>query len=303
MNADDTGAERRGDWIKTNRGVACCVAGVAVALLVYLGFSEWAFRELRDGFRLGFFTAIAVLAMLICALSMIFDRHRFETDDELSQSRWMDWAIAAIAMALCYVYFELAWRIDFLLITPVFMAGATYILGVRPLRSAITSGVVITVVIYGLFRLIGIELPSRVILVTYSGTGKAMNDFLGGHINMVTVTTSTAITSTGRASIVVNASSLDYPKKAKKVLGNVPNAKTLGLTPFNPPRFIAMHPNTPDAQVAAMSEKLGKMLKSKPVTRLTGKLGEMIVYQPHDQAAASYRKVLTDAKKYLPLFK
>lgn len=145
-------------------------------------------------------------------------------------------------------------------------------------------------------------LIDRVILVTYSGTGKAMNDFLGGHINMVTVTTSTAISSTGKASIVVNASSLDYPKKARKVLGNVPNAKTLGLIPFNPPRFVAMHPDTPDAQVAIMSAQLGKMLKSKPVKRLIGKLGEVIIYKPHNEAAAAYAQVLKDAKKYLPLF-
>ncbi len=145
-------------------------------------------------------------------------------------------------------------------------------------------------------------LIDRVILVTYSGTGKAMNDFLGGHINMVTVTTSTAISSTGKAAIVVNASSLDYPKKARKVLGNVPNAKTLGLIPFNPPRFVAMHPDTPDEQVKIMSTQLGKMLKSKPVKRLIGKLGEVIIYKPHNEAAAAYAKVLQDAKKYLPLF-
>lgn len=146
-------------------------------------------------------------------------------------------------------------------------------------------------------------LVDRVILVTYSGTGKAVNDYLGGHIDMVTVTTSTAITLTNKSSVVVNASSLDYPKKIKKSLGNVPNAKTLGLRPFNPPRFIAMHPDTPDEQVAAMSAKLGEMLKSKPVTRLIGKLGEEIIYQPHDEAAASYAEVLQDAKKNLPLFK
>lgn len=146
-------------------------------------------------------------------------------------------------------------------------------------------------------------LVDRVILVTYSGTGKAMNDFLGGHINMVTVTTSTALTSTDRASIVVNASSLDYSKKAKKVLGNVPNAKTLGLKPFDPPRFIAMHPDTPDAEVAIMSKKLGEMLKSKPVKNLIKKLGEEIIYLPHDKAAAAYADVLNDAKKQLPLFK
>ena len=101
--------------------------------------------------------------MLICALTMVFDRHRHETDEELSQSRWMDWVIAASAMAICYVYFELAWRIDFLLVTPIFIAGATYVLGIRPVRSAIVASLLITVVIYGLFRIIGIELPTHII--------------------------------------------------------------------------------------------------------------------------------------------
>jgi hypothetical protein len=163
VDAGDAGPERRGDWIKTNRGVACCIAAVAVALLVNLGFSEWTYRELRDGFRLGFFTVIAVLAILICAVSMMVDSHRHESDDDLARSHWMDWAIAAGAMAVCYVYFELAWRIDFLVVTPVFMAAGTYVLGIRPLRSAIVAGLVITVVVYGLFRVIGIELPSRIL--------------------------------------------------------------------------------------------------------------------------------------------
>lgn len=134
-----------------------------MALLVYLGTSEWAFRELRDGFRLGFFTAVSVFAMLICALAMMVDRHRGQTDDEMAQAHWKDWAIAAGAMAVCYVYFEMAWRIDFILVTPFFMAGGTYVLGIRPLRSAIVAGVIITVTIYGLFRLIGIELPTNIV--------------------------------------------------------------------------------------------------------------------------------------------
>ncbi len=163
MNGGDTGAERRDAWIKTNQGVACCIAGVSVGFLIYLGNSEWAFRELRDGFRLGFFTAIATGAMLLCALAMIFDRHRHETDDEMRQAHWKDWAVAVGAMMICYVYFELAWRIDFLLVTPVFIAGGTYVLGIRPARSAIVAGLIITIVIYVLFRLIGLELPTRII--------------------------------------------------------------------------------------------------------------------------------------------
>ncbi len=145
-------------------------------------------------------------------------------------------------------------------------------------------------------------LAERVIFVTYSGTGKAVNDFLGGHIDMVAVTSSTALTLADRAAAVVNGSDFDYPKKVKKALGNVPNAETLALKPFNPPRFFAMHPDTPDAQVAAMSEKLGELLKKKSVKRLIGKLGEEIVYMPHEQAAAAYKDTLATSRKNLPLF-
>lgn len=158
-NAD---AQRDAGWIKTNRGVAACIAGVAIALLIYLSLSEWAFRELRDGFRLGFFTTLSVVAMLICAVVMMVDRRREEVDADIASVTWRDWVIAVSAMAICYVYFQLAWNIDFLLVTPVFLAGGTYVLGVRPLRSAIVAGVVITAVVYGLFRILGIELPTEI---------------------------------------------------------------------------------------------------------------------------------------------
>lgn len=163
MNDGGAGAKPRHGWIKTNQGVAFCIAVAAVLMLVYLGTSEWAFRTLRDGFRLGFFTAVSVVATLVCALAMMVDRHRQETDPDIARARWVEWAVAVGAMAACYLYFELAWRVDFLLVTPVFMAGATYLLGIRPLRSAVVAGVTITLVIYGLFRLIGIELPSNVL--------------------------------------------------------------------------------------------------------------------------------------------
>jgi len=145
-------------------------------------------------------------------------------------------------------------------------------------------------------------LEKRVILVPYSGTGKAVNDYLGGHIAMVNVTTSTAVGLANKHAIVVNASDLEYNKKAKKALGDVPNAKTLGLTPFNPPRFVAMHPDTPDAQIQAMGKKIGDLLNTKSVKKLIGKLGEDIVYLDSAASEEAYKKVLAEAKKYLPLF-
>lgn len=145
-------------------------------------------------------------------------------------------------------------------------------------------------------------LEKRVILVPYSGTGKAVNDFLGGHISMVNVTTSTAVGLADKNAIVVNASSLEYNKKAKAAMGDVPNATALGLTPFNPPRFVAMHPDTPDAQVVAMGKKMGELLNTKSVKKLIGKLGEDIVYMDSAASEAAYKDVMVEAKKYLPLF-
>ncbi len=167
----------------------------------------------------------------------------------------------------------------------------------------LTIGGTITMTLGPASLLNQLGLVKKVILVTYSGTGKAVNDFLGGHIDLVAVTTSTALSLSGRATAILNASDIDYPKKTKKQLGTVPNAKTLGLKPYNPPRFVAMHPDTPDAQVAVMSKKLGEMLSAKPVKKLIGKLGEVIIYSPHDKATAAYKEVLASAKKNLPLFK
>ena len=166
----------------------------------------------------------------------------------------------------------------------------------------LTIGGTITQVLGPANLLDQLGLTDRVIFVTYSGTGKAVNDFLGGHVDLVAVTSSTAITLAGRSVAIVNGSDLEYPKKVKKELGNVPNAKTLGLKPFDPPRFFAMHPDTPDAQVQAMSKKLGELLKIKSVQRLIGKLGEEVVYVPYDKAGAAYKETLAISKKNLHLF-
>ncbi len=167
----------------------------------------------------------------------------------------------------------------------------------------LTIGGTITQTLGAASLLSQLKLIDRVILVPYSGTGKAVNDFLGGHIDLVTVTTSTAVSLAKKANAVVNATDLEYPKSAKTALGDVPNAKKLGLKPYNPPRFIAMHPDTPDEQVKAMSAKFDELMKSKPVTRLIGKLGEVIHFVPHEKGQTDYGQVLEDSKKYLPLFK
>lgn len=154
---------RGAGWIKSNQGIGACITIVVGMLVMYLANTDWVYQELRDGFRLGFFPIASAVAMLACGLAMLVDGRRHEVIPDVARSGWLDWAVAIGAMAVCYLYFELAWRIDFLLVTPIFLAGATYVLGVRPLRAAVLAGVLIAVVVYGMFWLIGIDLPMNVL--------------------------------------------------------------------------------------------------------------------------------------------
>lgn len=139
------------------------------------------------------------------------------------------------------------------------------------------------------------------IYVPYSGTGKAVNDFLGGHISMVMVTTSTAVTLVDRGTVVVNTSSRPYDKKSGAELGNPPRADELGFKGFNPPRFIAMHPDTTEEQATQMGVKIGAMLETKSVKRLIGKLGEEISFVGYPEAQALYAETMAQSKEAMKL--
>lgn len=128
----------------------------AAALGVHILASDWAFDRLRDGFYLGSFTLMANFAIMVGG-------RRHVVEEDMGTTARSDWLIAFCILASCLVYYHLAWSLDFVLVTPFFMAAATHLLGVRPIRTAIITGVVITVAVYILFRLIGIRLPAELL--------------------------------------------------------------------------------------------------------------------------------------------
>jgi len=163
LNGEVKDSEKRVDWIRTNQGLGVVISVMIVGLLIYLSQEEWVFQRLRDGFQLGFFTVISAVAMLLCSVAMIFDSHKNNTDKEMAAVNRLEFIMPAVVVSICYIYFFLAWRYDFLLVTPIFLAAGVYSFGVRPFRTAIIGGVIVTLVIFGLFRLIGIYLPSYII--------------------------------------------------------------------------------------------------------------------------------------------
>jgi len=140
--------------------------------------------------------------------------------------------------------------------------------------------------------------------VPYSSTGKAMADFVGGHISAAVGTASTALSLVPQKAVaVLNSSALPLPKKVAKSLGNPPLASTLGYKgAINFPNLVGVHPDTPDEIANLLSKKIGEILSHKSVKRLVKKIGEEIIYIPREKATGEYNKMVIDMKaglKYL----
>jgi putative tricarboxylic transport membrane protein len=145
----------------------------------------------------------------------------------------------------------------------------------------------------------------KVTYVPYSSTGKAMADFVGGHISAGVGTASTALTLVPeKAVVVLNSSNLALDDKVAKKLGNPPLASALGYKrAIAFPNLIGVHPDTPDAIADTLSVKIGEMLKQKSVVNMVGKMGEEIIYVPRAEATKKYNQMVEDMRAGLKLLK
>lgn len=144
----------------------------------------------------------------------------------------------------------------------------------------------------------------KVTLVPYPSTGKAVADFLGGHVMVAAVTTSTAVTLVpDKASGVINTSELPLPHKVAARLRAIPSAKDLGYEGMSFPRWVGVHPKTPEVIANAISNKLGLLLKDKSVKKLIKKVGEEIIYFPKARAQRAFKKMVATMRKVVKLLK
>jgi tripartite-type tricarboxylate transporter receptor subunit TctC len=147
------------------------------------------------------------------------------------------------------------------------------------------------------------QLGLKMNLIPYSSTGKATADFLGKHINTIAVTASTAKGLVpGKAVGIVNTSAMPLSKKLKNLKG-IPTAKQIGLNGISFPRWVGVHPDTPDAIADEISDNIGKTLKHKAVKKLIKKIGEDIIHLPRAKAQKQYNKLIVDLKGAIPLLK
>jgi len=139
--------------------------------------------------------------------------------------------------------------------------------------------------------------------IPYSSTGSAVADFLGGHVDCLTATASTVLPLIPEKAVaVVNTSDVALPETMKEFKG-VPDATALGYEGMFFPRFIGVHPDTPEEIVDAISQKMGSLMEDKIIMGFFEKLGEETNFVPKEKAQASYSRMVERLKKAIKLIK
>jgi len=152
-----------GKWLKCNQGVGVILTSFFTALLIYIYLNPWAHRKLRDGFSLGFFPAVAIVLSIIFSLILIFDSRRKEVLPDLETLKLKSFLGAVIAVVGSWLYFSLMREIGFLIVTPFFLLLAMYVLGSKSWRNTVLVAAFMTVIVYGIFRAMGIALPPGIL--------------------------------------------------------------------------------------------------------------------------------------------
>ena len=131
-------------------------------------------------------------------------------------------------------------------------------------------------------------------LKPYSSTSNAVTDLLGGKIDIAAATPSTlAPLYPNQIATVLNATKMPLTKEVANKLGNPPHAIDLGYRAINYPRWIGVHPNTPDEIVSVLSTKFGEMVEQKSFVEIMRKLGEDIIFVPHTEAQTQFDEILS----------
>lgn len=141
-------------------------------------------------------------------------------------------------------------------------------------------------------------------LIPYTSTSTAVTDMLGGTIDITAGTPSTALSFVpNQATALLNATQRPLPEDVNAQLGNPPHAVEFGYDAMNFPRWIGVHPETPDDVVAELSSRIGAMLSHESLIQMMRRLGEEIIFVPHDQAQIQYNALLNGVESVIDTIK
>lgn len=138
-------------------------------------------------------------------------------------------------------------------------------------------------------------------LIPYPGTSEAVTDMLGGHIDVAVGTPATVTSLTGEAKAILNLGARPNSEEQTAEMGEVPWVGDMGMTGMAQPRYIGVHPDTPDDVVARLDAGLSAILEDKSIAQLVSSIGEQVIYSGHKEAQATYDQLKSVIEKNLSL--
>jgi hypothetical protein len=134
------------------------MALVMLVMVVHAFTAQWSFVLTQDGLSVGFFPRVAATATLLVALALVVvpGSSRPAALDRLTRAGL---GLAGLGFVSAAAYSVLLLKAGYLLVTPLFLTGGMFVLGVRPWTQAALYGVVAALTILAMFALLGFPLP------------------------------------------------------------------------------------------------------------------------------------------------
>ncbi len=146
-------------WLKTNQGLGVITLILMLLLVYYMWQQPWFHRVQRDRFTLGFFPAMGVVAVMVCAFAMTIDQWRKVITDEMAELAWDDLGWSVLFVVVSYILFQSTAWLGLPLAATVFMAVLMWLLGARPWQRVLWIAPSVAVAVFVLFSILGVRLP------------------------------------------------------------------------------------------------------------------------------------------------
>lgn len=143
---------------RSNRSVAIALLLLFGTLTIVIWNSDWAHRELRDGFTLGGFPLFALAMIGVSLLILILDSQSDQIEEGMGGLTGIfAAAIAVIVGSLVLMFLAQDW-IGFIPAASIFIAGWSMVLGYRPAWRAGAIAVLAAVVIRLILGALGVAI-------------------------------------------------------------------------------------------------------------------------------------------------
>lgn len=147
-------------WFRSNRGIATALILLTLVIGISIWTSDWAHREVRDGFKLGFFPIFAIVMILISLGMMAIDSRARSTTEAIRDLRPAEAGIVVLLLAALGGLFLLIPFLGFAVVIFLIVFGGALLLGYRPVWIALVTGLMTAAAMHGLTIVLNVQFPA-----------------------------------------------------------------------------------------------------------------------------------------------